>query len=310
MLYNIHNNYKGDLMNELTKRIITIFLSMILMVFAVITLAMEWGFTWWVAWGIALFLMLLSNVMLISYFKKYIKTFKLCITIWIIFVLIAIFYIICYLNDWLQYFDSTEKIREMITDAGVWGLLVFFFIQFMQVIFAPIPAMATTLVGVAIYGPLVASLVSTLGVLLGSYLAFFLGRVFGRRIVVWIAGEEQTKKYCDLLNKKGKFLLILMFIFPVFPDDLLCLVAGITSMSFRFFFFASLFTRPIGIFVTAYFGSGQLIPYSGWGLYVWPFIILLLIATFVICWKYQDKFEQYFVEKFDKIKNKIGKNKK
>ena len=71
-----------------------------------------------------------------------------------------------------------------------------------------------------------------------------------------------------------------------------------------------LFTRPISIFVTAYFGSGQLIPYSGWGLYVWPILIALLIATFVLCWKYQEKFENYFIKKFDKIKDSITKRKK
>lgn len=295
-------------MNQELKRILTIIVSILSIALAVVTLSIEWDQTWWIKWGIALYFIIVSNVLLVAYFKNYQKTYKLCITLQIVGYVVVAVYVICYFNGWLSYLEDPEKIREMIQSVGIWGILIFFLIQFAQVLFAPIPSMATTLVGVAIYGPLVASLVSIVGVLLGSFLAFFLGRVFGRKIVEWIAGVEQTKKYCDILNKKGKYLLILMFLFPVFPDDILCLVAGVTSMSFRFFFFASLFTRPIGIFVTAYFGSGQLIPYSGWGLYVWPILIILLIVVFVLCWKYQDKFEQYFINKFSKIKKQESKN--
>ncbi len=295
-------------MNQELKRILTIIVSILSIALAVVTLSIEWDQTWWIKWGVALYFIIVSNVLLVAYFKNYSKTYKLCITLQIVGYVVVAIYVICYFNGWLSYLEDPEKIKEMIQSVGIWGILIFFLIQFAQVLFAPIPSMATTLVGVAIYGPLVASLVSIVGVLLGSFLAFFLGRVFGRKIVEWIAGVEQTKKYCDILNKKGKYLLILMFLFPVFPDDILCLVAGVTSMSFRFFFFASLFTRPIGIFVTAYFGSGQLIPYSGWGLYVWPILIILLIVVFVLCWKYQDKFEQYFINKFSKIKKQESKN--
>ena len=306
----LYNKNIGAFMNEELKRIISIIISIISIALAVVTLAIDWDQAWWLEWGAALYFIILANILLVSYFKKYLKTYKLCITLLIVGYIVVILYVVCYLNGWLAYLEDPEKIREMIQSSGIWGILVFFLIQFAQVLFAPIPSMATTLVGVAIYGPLVASLVSIAGVLLGSFLAFFLGRVFGRKIVEWIAGVEQTKKYCDLLNKKGKYLLILMFLFPVFPDDILCLVAGVTSMSFRFFFFASIFTRPIGIFTTAYIGSGQLIPYSGWGLYVWPILILLLITLFVLCWKYQDRFEQYFINKFSELKIKRKNEKK
>ena len=295
-------------MIEIIKKYCTIFLTLLSFTVAVLTLTLDWGHKWWMLWLVSLYFIILANILMVSYFKNYQKTYKLCITLLIIGLIVVICYVICYCNGWLKYFESTETIKSVILNSGMWGILVFFLIQFFQVIAAPIPSVATTLVGVAIYGPLIASLVSMAGVLLGSFAAFFLGRIFGRKIVVWIAGEEQTKKYCDILNQKGKYLLVLMFLFPVFPDDLLCLVAGITSMTFRFFFFASVITRPIGIFATAYLGSGQLIPYSGWGLIVWPIIIVILVVAFILCWKYQDKFEKYIINKFSSINKKERKN--
>jgi len=297
-------------MNTLTKnnfKEISIILFTILSItFGVLALAIDWDISLWICWCIFALFAILSNLMLLSYYKKWMKVFKICLVTLICCEIFAIGYAVCFYNGWLKYFEGYQAIKELILSAGIWGLVVFFLIQFAQVIVAPIPAMATILAGVAIYGPLIASLISTLAILVGSYVAFFLGRVFGRKIVVWIAGEAQTQKYSEILNKKGKYLLILMFIFPIFPDDLLCLVAGITSMSFRFFFFATLFARPLGIFVTAYVGSGQLIPYSGWGLYVWPVLIILLIVAFVICWKYQDQIEKMFVQKFIRWHNNIS----
>ena len=285
-------------MKQEIKELLIILLSITSAVFGIITLALDWNLNNWIGWGLFIVFITLSNLLLVFYYKKKLMLCKIFLIALIVLLLFAIGYVVCFYNDWLKYFESYEAIKELILSFGIWGLLVFFLIQFMQVIIAPIPAMATILAGVAIYGPLVSSFISTFAILIGSYTAFFLGRLFGRKIVVWIAGEAQTKKYSDILNQKGKYLLILMFIFPVFPDDLLCLIAGITSMSFRFFFFATLLSRPLGVLVTAYIGSGHLIPYSGWGLYVWPILIILLVVAFIICWKYQEKIENLFMQKF------------
>ena len=51
----------------------------------------------------------------------------------------------------------------------------------------------------------------------------------------------------------------LMMIFPLFPDDILCLVAGVTNMSFPFFLWTNIISRAIGVAVTVYFGTGAII---------------------------------------------------
>ena len=96
-----------------------------------------------------------------------------------------------------------------------------------------------------------------------------------------------------------------MQVFPFFPDDILCLVAGMTKMSFKFFFITMLIARPLAIIPTCYLGGGTIIPYSGWGLIVWGTLIVLMIALFVLSYKYQNKIEQFvinFSSKFSKKK--------
>ncbi len=145
----------------------------------------------------------------------------------------------------------------------------------------PLPAALTIVLGVAIYGPTVSFVLSTIGTIIGSIISFMLGKVFGRRLCNWMFGAEQTEKYAKLLNEKGRFLFIIMLLFPAFPDDMLCMVAGITDMSYLYFTVVCTLTRPVMIGLTAYLGSG-VIPFEGWGIPVWIALGCLLVAAFIV----------------------------
>ena len=59
--------------------------------------------------------------------------------------------------------------------------------------------MIITLTGVAIYGPVVGSILCTIGVLLGSYCSFFLGKILGFKIACWITGKQNATKYAQII---------------------------------------------------------------------------------------------------------------
>ncbi|MFA5758155.1 MAG: TVP38/TMEM64 family protein [Clostridia bacterium] len=254
---------------------------------------------------IALLVVVIVIVFLTTMFysQKNVPAFRTCFLLIAIGGIIVFLYYILQRLGVTQHFSSITDIKDFILSTGSFGVFVYIFISFLQVTFIPIPAMVTVLAGVAIYGPFWASILSLIGIMLGAMTAFILGKIFGFRLIKWVVGDDSAHKYAKMLNKKGKFLLIAMFLLPIFPDDLLCLVAGTTEMSYGFFFLANLITRPVAIFPIAYFVSGTLVPYSGWGLYVWPIIIILLGVTIFLFYKYQDKLEK-FIYKILKIKNK------
>jgi len=208
---------------------------------------------------------------------------------------------------WADIFSSKEALQDVIASTGAWGMLVYTVLQFLQVTFIPLPAMLTTIVGTIMFGPLLASLLSLVGIMSGSIFAFWLGDRFGEKLVIWIAGKEDTEKYSKLLYEKGKYLFFLMMLFPLFPDDLLCLVAGLTAMPFRYFLFTIILTRPIGIFMTCYLGSGEIIPYEGWGLVVWALIVILMITLFICSYKYQAQIEKFMTKLSSKLQRKNKK---
>ncbi len=240
-----------------------------------------------------------NEVKVLSKKKKVLRSFLVFFAIAL--VLGAIFLVLVLTGLWEE-LNSVSKLKDLILGLGFWGRFVFVVLQFLQVTFIPIPSPILIIAGSIIFGPFQASLLSFGGILLGSAVAFFLGRVFGRKLVAFMVGEESAKKWTKTLSH-GKFSFAVMMLLPFFPDDILCLVAGLTNMSWGFFMAVQFIARPIGILTTAYFSSGELIPYHGWGLIVWAVIIVAAFAVIYLSTKYSEQIENYLNKLFKKQKN-------
>ena len=191
---------------------------------------------------------------------------------------VLVSYIALYYSGVLAKINNVEELRKFVKESGQWGVLVLFGLTLLQVVVLPIPAAVTILIGVLMYGPTVSFIVSTVGTITGSIICFLLGKFFGYKVVAWIIGDEKTKKYADFINEKGKIPFIVMLLFPFFPDDILCMAAGLTKMTFKFFIVTVVLTRPIMIAFISYFGTGEIIPFNSWGIPVWIGIFVFAVA--------------------------------
>jgi len=206
------------------------------------------------------------------------------------------------LNSYPNDSDKIDRVVQIIQNSGGWGYFVYFLIQILQVVILPLPAAVCYIPGTAIWGPLYATLIASAGVIVGSVIAYAIGKFVGKKAVVWVAGEEIVEKYTAYLSKRGRVLFVLMQILPFFPDDMLCMVAGLTGINFFFFLGVMVIVRPAVIAMYCYLGNGTLIPFSGWGIPVWIAIFAVCIVLAVLSFKYQDKFETWLVSKVFKRK--------
>lgn len=206
---------------------------------------------------------------------------------------------------------SKEKLQEIIASTGVYGPLVFILVSFLQVTFIPIPSTITIVAGSFLFGPYLSFAYSYIGIILGSMFAFFLGRKLGRKFVYWVVGDKDTvEKYLQKLKGKEIIVLFFMFLFPFFPDDALCAIAGITSISYLGFLIMQLITRFTSILGNILFLSGEFIPYDKpWGISVIVILSILGIVAFIICMKYSEAIQNWFMKVIDKIYSKFKKNK-
>ncbi len=202
---------------------------------------------------------------------------------------LAIYFILKLTGVW-EKVNSMDKIRQIVEDGGVYSILIFVVLQILQTTVLQVPAMFVTIVGALVFGKWQAFFISYASIMIGSIIMFWVGRKAGRKFLNWMIGKDTAEYWIGIMSR-GKYLYFLMMLFPFFPDDILCVVAGLTNMSFPFFLITNLIARAIGIITTIWFGSGAIIPYHGWGLIVWGILILIVLTLFYLSVKYKEKID-------------------
>lgn len=234
--------------------------------------------------------------------EKKAKAIKLFIILLIFAILCLAIYLPLQLSGTLHKIDSAEKLQQVILSGGAYSYLIFFAFQFLQTTILPIPAVVTTVAGTLVFGPWITFAISLLAVLSGSLFAYFLGKKLGRKLIIWVIGKKSALKWEEKLSK-GKYVYFLMMLFPFFPDDILCIVAGAINLNFRFFLISNLIARPIVIASTCFFGSGQIIPFHSWGIIVWIILIIIGIIMFYMSWRYSKQIENFVERLGQKLSN-------
>lgn len=180
----------------------------------------------------------------------------------------------------LDSMGSVEAFKNYINGTGTKANVVFFLIQLLSVVLAPIPSNISTAAGANIFGMWEAFFLSTLAIVFGSVMVFFLARKFGKPFTDKFVSPKIANKYGHLISSRRDILLALLFLLPFFPDDSICLLAGLSPIGGMRFFIIMLLTRPWGILAASAVGSANVtVPWWGWVLVVLASLLILIYGT-------------------------------
>ena len=146
-------------------------------------------------------------------------------------------------------FTDRSRMEALVAKGGIFGPLLFVAIQIVQVVIPIIPGGITCAVGVVLFGAWYGLLYNYIGIVIGSFINFYLARRYGKCFVQAFVKEETYEKYAGWLEKGKKFdrFFALAIFFPCAPDDFLCLLAGLTRMSWKRFGTIILLGKPASI---------------------------------------------------------------
>ncbi len=153
------------------------------------------------------------------------------------------------------FFSNQETLRNYVESFGIFTPAVFIFIQILQVVLTPINHYTIGILGGFIFGVWKGFLYNWVGRVIGTLIAFYLGRKFGRKIIQKIVKPKTIKKY-DKIFEKGKFLIFLAYFLPFFPDDEISYLAGFSSLKARIFIPIMIIGHISGSLSLAYLGNG------------------------------------------------------
>lgn len=148
-----------------------------------------------------------------------------------------IFLLFCGLVGWfvgvpmIRLAREPEAFRLWVEQFGVLGKLIFVLMVFIQVLVALIPGEPVELAAGYAFGFWEGTLLSMIGIVLGSAVIFLLVRKFGVKLVeVFFANKEIKQLNFLKNNKKTAVIAFLLMLIPGTPKDLLSYFAGLTNL--------------------------------------------------------------------------------
>jgi len=182
-----------------------------------------------------------------------------------------------------DYFLDPKLLAAWLSGWGKWTPFITIGLHILQVISAPIPGTAIDAVNGFLFGPWLGTMYSMIGLMLGSMLVMSAVRKFGKPLADRMYKSETFEWLNFGVQKYGRVFIFLFFLLPFVPDDVICILAGLTNIPLLELFILAIIGRTPGVFIANWLGSqaGEL-TFRHWII----FAIIAILAIFFF-WRYQ-----------------------
>lgn len=171
----------------------------------------------------------------------------------LVFVII-IYFAYEYFHKYFYIFKDPKRIKALVLSYGKYSVGVFLGLQIIQVVIFFIPGEIVQIAGGYIYGTFWGSILSIVGILLGSAATYFISANLARKYV-----KNYFKKKHNFLTKilhkfASKYIVFFIYLIPGVPKDIVGYLCGISEIKFKDFIIYSTLGRIPGTFISAFFG--------------------------------------------------------
>ena len=197
------------------------------------------------------------------------------------------------IRESLRFFRSRPRVSAFVASFGPSAPFVFIGLQILQVLVAPIPGELTGFIGGYLFGIGEGFIFSTIGLTVGSWLAFFLSRRFGMPFVLRFVGKDIMDKFDYLMEHQGAFFSFIFFLIPGLPKDFFCYLLGLSPMHVLTFLVISTVGRIPGTILLTM--QGQAVRSENYRAFfvVLGLGLLLIVLTLI----YRDPIEKWLHKK-------------
>lgn len=219
------------------------------------------------------------------------KVRKIVAAIAIVFFVIVISLITFFAADKIDQISKDPLVfRDWIENFGFWGKFVFVGLAALQVVLAVIPGGPVQIAAGYAFGIVEGSVWCTVGIQLGSAIAFLLARHLGMKVIKIFFSEDKIDSIKFLQNSKRlDFIVFICFLIPGAPKDLLTYFCGITKLPFGKFMLLTTVARIPSIIFSVMSGNALVEEEYVSALIIICALVLCSVAGFIIYKKLLEK---------------------
>ncbi|MBK5252981.1 MAG: TVP38/TMEM64 family protein [Peptostreptococcaceae bacterium] len=159
-------------------------------------------------------------------------------------------------KDFLNQFSSAKELVAFVENYKGATYLALMGLQAMQIIISVIPGQPIQFASSYIYGFWNGYLISMAGAVVGTFVTYHLARFLGKDALHILFGEKRVNDIIKKLNSTKSYgIIILIYMIPGIPKDIMCYVAGISEIKIIPFLIISTIGRTPGIMGSLLIGS-------------------------------------------------------
>jgi uncharacterized membrane protein YdjX (TVP38/TMEM64 family) len=178
----------------------------------------------------------------------------------------------------LSWFGSRDAITISMQHAGLWGPVVLFILFVLQVFLAFIPGQALMVASGYLYGFWGGFLISWLSLVVGGEIAYVLARNYGRPFAEKWISPTVLERWNKAAAGQGVAFFAISLVMPLVPNDAMCYVAGLGTISRIRFSIANLLGRGLACVITSAAGAfGGNLSWQGWAILIALFVIVGIV---------------------------------
>lgn len=152
--------------------------------------------------------------------------------------------------------EGRAQLEAFFADNALWGVVVFLILQVLQVVVALIPGGIIQIIAGVAFGGVWGTVLSLVGVIIGTYIVFVIVRKLGAPIVEAFIDKKGIKQFSFLNdNKKLELAVFILFLIPGIPKDTLTYIAPLTKIKMPNFILLSTVARVPALVMSCVFGS-------------------------------------------------------
>lgn len=224
--------------------------------------------------------------------KGNVKIFKLILLIMVLLISIGIIFYLFPVMKNLSTIEGQVAFKEKVDNSGVIGLLLLFGLQVAQIFLIIVPGEPIEILSGMCYGGLWGTVFIMVSASIISIAIYFLVRKFGRKFVYDFCDEKKVEKIENsnfFQNpKKIEFIMLILFLIPGTPKDLLVYVAGLLPIKPLKFILISTFARFPSVITSTL--AGEQLAIGDWKMSIVLYgIILIFVAILVFIINKLDK---------------------
>ena len=188
------------------------------------------------------------------------------------------------MNTILSAFASGDftVVRAFVESYGAYAAAVSFLLMILQSIAAPLPAFLLTFANANLFGWWKGAILSWSSAMAGAAVCFYIARILGRDVAEKLTSKAGLKQIDEFFERHGKMSILIARLLPFMSFDIVSYAAGLTSISFGSFLFATGIGQLPATIIYSYVGSMLT---GGAKLFVTGLLLLFAISALIVLMK-------------------------